>query len=136
MKRRQKAFVALGLLVFVLAVWSVGFVMGNTAASKRNNRTNLFKHVTLLKTLEKGETERARQNCLTFVVGEYRFLQSDPYWLSALSDQIHVDSEEYFNRIAEEAQAISEKSLKNSKPLDEALKEEFGQDVNIETTIK
>jgi len=129
-------FVAMGLLVFALAVWSFGFVMGNSAASKRNNRTNLSKNVALLKTLEKGDTERARGMCLTFVVGEYRFLQSEPYWLSAMSDQLRVDSQKYFDRVAQEAQAISEKSLKNSKTLDEALREEPGQDVKIEYTIK
>lgn len=111
-------------------------MMGNTAASKRNNRVNLSKNVALLKTLEMGDTERARRMCLTFVVGEYRFLQSTPYWLSAMSDQLRVDSQKYFDRVAQEAQARSENSLKNSKTLDEGLREKLGQDVKIEHTIK
>ena len=109
MKRRGKVFIALGILVLTLSVWSIGFVMGNTAASKRNNRTNLSKNVALLKVIERGDTERARGMCLTFVVGEYRFLQSKPYWISALNDQIRVDSQKYFDHVAQEAQARSGK---------------------------
>ena len=136
MKRRGKVFIALGILVLTLSVWSIGFVMGNTAASKRNNRTNLSKNVALLKVIERGDTERARRMCLTFVVGEYRFLQSKPYWISALNDQIRVDSQKYFDHVAQEAQARSEKSLKNSKPLEEALREELGHDVELKFKTK
>ena len=132
MKKSYKIAIVAGVMLFTLVIWSLGFVMGNSAATLRTGRITLHRNTVILDALDKGNTENARGNCKAMIVGGYHFLQSKPFWLVALREQMNIDSEEYFKRAYVRAEELS----RNYRPLDEVLRESFGPDVTIEYNIK
>jgi len=132
MKISYKITIVVGVLVFTLAIWSLGFVMGNSAATLRTGRIALHRNTVILDALEDGNIKNARSNCIAMISGGYRFLQAEPFWLVALKEQLSVDSGGFYERASERAEELT----KNSKPLDEVLRESLGPDVPIEYNIK
>lgn len=136
MKKYPKIFAGAGILLLTITVWALGFVMGNTSATRRTGQTGLYKNVAILKAIEGGNTDKAKQLCTTLISGGYRFLQSRPFWLASMRDHFGVDSNGFYERVEEEAEEISMKRRKESVPLDQALKNGLGQDVKIEYKFK
>ena len=128
MKSSYKITIFLSALLFTLAMWSLGFVMGNSAATLRMSRINLDRNLVSLDALEKEKVENAKANCKAMISGGFLFLQSKPFWLVALRDQFNVNSNKYYERASARAKKLS----LNLRPLDKTLRESSGSDVKIE----
>ena len=136
MKKYPKIFAGTGILLMTITVWALGFVMGNSSATRRTGQTGLYKNVAILKAIEDGNADKAKHLCTTLISGGYRFLHTKPFWLVSMQDHFSVDSDRLYERVADKAEDISRSGDRDSVPLDQALKERLGQDVKVEYNIK
>ena len=136
MKKYPKIFAGAGILLMTITLLALGFVMGNASATRRTGQTGLYKNVAILKAIEDGNTDKAKNLCTTLISGGYRFLKSKPFWLVSLQDHFNVDSDGLYERVADKAEEISRNRDRDSVPLDQALKERLGRDVKVEYNIK
>ena len=113
MKKRLKIIAGVGIPLMTIAVWALGFVMGNASATRRACQTGIYKHVAIFKAIEDGKTDKAKHLCISLISGGDQFLHSKPFWLVSMKDHFRVDSDGLYKRVADKVEEIARNRDKN-----------------------
>jgi len=86
------------MIMVAIGFWSLGFIQGNAAGSRRIGIAAFMTHSATLKRFEDGNLDWARAYSAMFVENGDKYLHSDPFWWVALEEAFTVDNEGMFER--------------------------------------
>ena len=114
----------MGIIVLVaLVAWCFGYVKGNADASYRTAVRSLVLDLAMHKEIEGTDNKRAINHNEFMIAANYQYLTSDNFWYSAIRDQFKVDSDSLLKRSKSNAADITVRVLKNTKSMDEVVRE-------------
>ena len=86
------------IVVVAMCFWTIGYVQGNAAGSRRIAIANFIMHSSTLKRFQDGDFDAARLYATMSVRAGDNYLHSDPFWWAALKEVFTVDNEELFEK--------------------------------------
>ena len=114
-----------GFLIVVVLSSLIGFISGNSYASRGDTISKLYSSVSLLELLEEGKTERAEDMCKLFITGDYAYLNTKPFWIESLNGRLHFNPDRLYSEVAQKAADIHNASVKNLPSIDARYKKAF-----------